>query len=394
MRKPAIKSPSFHALPIVVLTLGLACHGAPGSGTQAGDPGASTPARGAELSARERQAIVAQLERRGVPAADLTFHQRRVFVQGDAFLYADDVLGWASRGSLDKGRVPTRVALDASGFPDCSVAACGGVSPAQYARAAQPGELAFRRPDTTRTYFLVIADTAPSYFTEAPADAGTPVPGGILGAAAAAIVEASPSDCLESSLFRVLRESEYDGLPGAVREAGYAVRITTGQFFEVCSRAAVACANLPRLEGESVDAGPNPRLRFGDHVAFVDTALVTPTSALVELDAYAIGVATHELLHTLGVGHPQPSSLGEQVVPGTASGQDHDSIMQASSSSPTWHPTLQADDRALLAQLYSPPCGYSAEFRIISAGSADAGFAAEASRSTVLEAGIDPLGTD
>jgi len=392
----AIEISSLQSLPLVALALGLGCRSAPapGADSMTGElrDGSPAPGTGA-LSARERSAIVTRLEMSGVPAGDVTFHGRRVFVQSDAFSYADDLLQ-SSVPTLDKGSVPTRVALDASGFPDCSAAACGGVAPVQYARAAGAGELSFWRPDTTRTYFLVVEDAAPSYFTETPADAGAHAAGGILGAAAAAIVGASTSDCLEPALFRVLRESEYRALPPSTREAGYAVRITTGPFFEVCSRAAVACANLPRLDA-GADAGANARLRFGDHIAFVDTALVTPTSALVELSDYAIGVATHELLHTLGLGHPQPSSLGEQVVPGTASGEAHASIMHASSSSLSWHPTLQADDRALLEQLYSRPCEYSADFRSITAGGiADAAVDAAESGSAAPDTGAGALAPD
>jgi hypothetical protein len=270
----------------------------------------------------------------------------------------------ATGGLVDKGRVPTQLGLGSSGFPDCSVATCGDVAPVQYALgAADPDNMFFRRPDTTKTYFLVVDDSAPDYFTITPPGQGAA--GGIVGRAAALIENASASDCLGSTLFTVLRNSEFQALPLATRQANYATQIRTGDFFEVCSGSAVGCANLPRVTSVQVNGVSTQRLRFGDRINFVDTGLVEPTTALVELSAYTIGVAAHELLHTLGFGHTVLGVLEERAVPGTEENPAHPSIMQASSDDTNHRDTPQPDDILQLNQLYAGSCGFDDGFRLI-----------------------------
>src|SRR5690349_845726 len=131
------------------------------------------------LDAAERAQILEYLARRGVPAAEVSFGGRLVFVQRDAFLYADDILAERTRDLaatvVDKGRVPTLLARDTSGFANCSVESCGPLAPVQYAAlerdAGDAGAMFFRRPDTTRPYFLVVDDEAPPFFTVTPASA-------------------------------------------------------------------------------------------------------------------------------------------------------------------------------------------------------------------------------
>lgn len=365
------------------------------------------PVGGAPVEAVSEQAlIVAYLGRLGVAPGDVRFGGRRVFLQQDAFLYADDLL--ASAGSVDKGRVPTSLAPN-SGFSGCGVDVCGALAPVQFAAPIEPdaggaadggdaggvgakASLRFWRPDTTRAYFLVVDDAAPEFFTRTPpsADAGviheaatlsnagdagigsdagqearSLAASGIIGAAAAQIVDASASDCLAPGLFRVLRSQEYLALPAAERDAGYRIDVGGSGFFEMCSGAAVACANLPRLAGSANGGGEAPRLRFGDRIDIVDTALVQPTTAVVEFGAYGIGVAAHELLHTLGFGHVLPQLLGDVVVPGTAAGDGQLSIMHSSGSHPNFRSTLQADDVLTLSKLYGGECEYREQARLI-----------------------------
>ena len=73
----------------------------------------------------------------------------------------------------------------------------------------------------------------------------------------------------------------------------------------------------------------------------------------------------HELLHILGFGHPITGVLQKTVVPRSAAGRDHLSVLHGSSSDLNYRGTLQTDDLLMLSQLYAGNCEYSDELRLI-----------------------------
>lgn len=324
-----------------------------------------------ELSEEERDVLDNYFETTGASSEGLEFFGRLVALQGDGYLFADDILpaaywlGASVDESLEKGKVPTQLSLAGSGFPNCPPAVCGTSAPVQFAFGTLPPQnLAFRRPDTTRTYYLVVEDAAPSFFTNG---AG----GGLVGQAATAIENALSNDCLSGSLFTVLRNSAYQALPLSTRQANYRTRIIHGEFSSVCGGGAVGCANFPRMASVTLDGVTVSRLRFGDRVGLVTVSLNPPgepTTALIATNEYSVGILTHELLHTMGFAHPDVpgGAIEPRVVPGTASGTTHLSIMYgATVQNPNYRATPQLDDRTMMTKLYSGSCGYSSSFRTV-----------------------------
>ena len=101
-------------------------------------------------------------------------------------------------------------------------------------------------------------------------------------------------------------------------------------------------------------------MRFGDRIG-----ITTAQGGITSVIPVNIGTIAHELLHAMGLGHPEVGVFEEQAVPGTQNGVDFRSIMHSSTDDPLRANSLQVDDLQMLVKLYSGNCAYSPNFRLI-----------------------------
>ena len=183
-------------------------------------------------------------------------------------------------------------------------------------------------------------------------------------------VVAAADDCITSGTLSVILRSDWDAL--GVAQAPYAaIFVYRGSQASACpfsDDAVHGCAVVPLLQNMAINwqGGFQNRIAPGYAIGLVDTS-VTGT------DESSVATATHELLHTLGLGH----TYGDQAiffpVPGTAGVSTPTSIMRPRgttnnppclSTDPCAHSLhMSPDDKFSLDTLYSPQPGAVVRFR-------------------------------
>jgi hypothetical protein len=299
------------------------------------------------LSATEREAVQTTLLAAGFREADLQFHGRMIELGGDAYLDADDLL--RERETVEKGQLLSQVETN-------------GGAPHLYARQVD-AHTEFWRPDVSFGYRLIVEDNVPQFVMTA------------LQAAATAIANVGSGDCLNGGTFTPIRRTAFNAIDPLVKPTLYQVPVVYSSTACSPSTSAIACALLPRFERhviQPLQGQTEDRMRFGTRLGIVSTKVTSDT-------ADHRGALIHELLHLMGVVHPQAeqtedtglisATVQKIVVHGTQSGTNYPSVMHSTASNPNWQNTLQPDDIKVLLTLYSnyqdgrSPCGYFAGFR-------------------------------
>lgn len=241
---------------------------------------------------------------------------------------------------------------DASGFPGEDGAPN---RPDQYARD-EYGELFVLRPDTERTYYIVLPDAAPAWIFDA------------FVAATDDLESASPDDCLSHSVFVPTRESGYRELTPAALLGSSAIDVEYSE--GACDGLAAGCANAPRFEDFSPSAsGSERRLRFGTFIGLESTYDGTDSDDAPELtSSTARAIVLHELSHTLGFSHPrytlEPDVVPEDLrVPTTSQGTVPSMMLPTTSRLGLSSEVVTADDRRALEKTYAGQCDYSTDWR-------------------------------
>jgi hypothetical protein len=346
----------------------------------------------ATLSPTEERAVLASLAAVGVPAADIEFRGRWVVHEGDMLLDADELLaGSMPEAYSEKGRFYSGTNVATSGMLDCSyVPQCGGIAPTQMSRL-QGSQFQYKRPDTTFTYYLVINPKAGIDASE------TATLASWLAGAVGRIFNASPTDCLQSTLFQVVTLAQYQALtnPGWHFVTNI-IPYENNSANPPCSIGAGGCANLAGDRYikffDSTQTILSPRLRFGDRVGLnMDTLeLVESRRSLPTTDPNfnpngAVGVILHELMHTMGYAHTaggEPATVLQ--VPGSSpdsnpnfnnasvpAGRKGSVMRTALSDMDRWAcqagesglQCLPLDDEILLTKIYNGSCAFSTAFR-------------------------------
>jgi hypothetical protein len=302
---------------------------------------------GATLSADERALIEQRLAASGAETENLRF-VGRLILDGDVYFDADGLLGPAERDeatdseATEKGKVNSlvssapsidNVAIAPSLFAqerfcnsddDCFVEnSCGSLKRNRCATSLQ-----FWRPKIDGTVVYVVP-TNQTFLKRA------------FQAALTNIANAA-NDCLGTNL-TVMLQSEWDQFPN--RATTPVIFVRYGAESTVCpgTTGAAACAIYPRFVDFTINGARAtfmvPGIRIG-----VDSADFRSDSP------EAIGAIMHEVLHTLGLAHPEEGTATSLLVPGTSSSSTPQSIMRASNGGLV----LRAEDKDMIDTLYSP----------------------------------------
>lgn len=253
---------------------------------------------------------------------------------------------------VDKAELLTLT--DGRGFPDAD----GPPNrPDQYARE-EDSELFFLRPDTERSYYVVIPDDAPDWIFDA------------FVLATGDIEAASADDCLGPSVFVPMRDGAYRAIAPLELAGSSAIDVEYSE--EACDGLAAGCANAPRLEDLSLSASESERrLRFGTFIGLESTYDGADTDTTPDLTpSTARAIVLHELSHTLGFSHPrytlEPDLVPEELrVPTTAQGTVPTMMLPTTGGLGLSSEVVTADDRRALAKTYAGQCEYSPEWRSI-----------------------------
>lgn len=323
-----------------------------------------------ELSEGERNAITTALEADGFLREQISFVGANLFIDDMSF-NAESALARLRSETVEKGKVLNQIVTDIFGRTSLVSSRDVQAAPARYASQDENEEFLFDRPEVESPFLrvIVLADNTPQRIVTAFRDA------------VAEIGNASDLDCLGSDFLRVMTRSEFDDsfgnrpfdVPPRVTEVAYGPGI--------CGASASGCAQFPRIENVALaPASPFPgggggvsqrRFLFGGFIG-IDSNQVTPTSA-------EFSTITHELMHAIGIAHPQqdefPSgtTAAKLVVPDTESADSgYRSIMAlrrvGGAANPDRVFNLSADDIDTIRTLYSsaPGCSYQRESIAIS----------------------------
>ena len=175
---------------------------------------------------------------------------------------------------------------------------------------------------------------------------------------AADAVENAADDCITSSIFSVMLQSDWDAL--GIGQADYpAIGVVYGAANVACpsSPNARGCAYLPRFYSMRLPNGTyQHRIGVGFRIG-LDSTFVTDSLA-------GVSTATHELLHTLGLAHTYVDEEEDRTpitVPGTRGIGAQFSIMRQYGN-PYRSDAMGPDDILTLDVLYSPSPGGSCAF--------------------------------
>lgn len=326
------------------------------------------------LSEGERELVLASLEERGVPRAEVSFDGANVLVQD--VVYGGEPLVAALRGgTVDKGKVLAQVVTQVLGVHDTTLVQPEEVVGAPTLYASQPvnDQFSFDRPevDPKFEHVLVLADDVPGEIVQE------------FERSVAEIGNASEADCLSPTFLEVLTRSEFDArfasrpftVPPRVTEVVYTA--------EVCGGRSLGCTQFPHAEdvvltAPTADGEPGTQQRrvlVGSFIG-INAAFITPGSE-------EFSTITHELLHALGVAHPVVEQFAngavaaKLVVPGTATLDGGFPSIMAFRTTADRTFNLSPDDVDTIETLYTdaPGCEYQSAPLLISANapSADAG---------------------
>jgi hypothetical protein len=122
----------------------------------------------------------------------------------------------------------------------------------------------------------------------------------------------------------------------------------------------IACGLYPRDETREFEVGlSSTRMIPGPRIG-INSALVTSANASTR-----VGSLTHEILHNLGLAHPDNSGSAGAVVAGSSCAASVLSIMRSNGG----NGVIENDDRKTIDALYSPvpggSCFYSRSLKVI-----------------------------
>jgi hypothetical protein len=282
-----------------------------------------------QLSEQERAIVEAALIARGTELSQARIVGRMI-AKDDAYESADDILDMA-RASVEKGLVSHEAEND-------------------YARL-NGTVFEMRKPYFGRYHIkIVVPNTTIQALMNQAVDA----------------IENAADDCITSSTFSVMLQSDWDALQ--VGQADYpSIRIVYGPQDVACplndpTEPTYACANLPSFYSMRLPNNTSQhRLGVGYRIGV--------NSALVINDSAGVSTMTHELLHTLGFEHTyDDGKLNEDDepferirIPGTMGAQAPTSIMDQRGT-PTRSRTMSSDDIISLDTVYSPKPGGTCAF--------------------------------
>jgi hypothetical protein len=310
-----------------------------------------------EISAVERHAIIDLLAEQGVDEREVSFSGANVFVN-DVSFSAEPILEQLRARTVEKGKVLSQTITSLIGTHDTDLVFPATIvgAPVTYARQASNAEFRFNRPevDTTFPHVIVLADNVPARIFQAFRDS------------IAEIGNAAGDDCLSPTFLRVISRSDFDS-EFADEPFDTQPRVTEVVYSPaICGSNALGCTQFPRLENV-VLSPPSPiggggitqnRFLFGGYIG-IDSNQVTPASA-------EFSTITHELMHLIGIAHPQADefrtggAVAKLVVLGTEADDDgFDSIMALRGTGDRVF-TLSADDTDTIRTLYNAAlnCSY------------------------------------
>lgn len=307
------------------------------------------------LSPEERSTVESLLQEQGVDLGEVTFSGRFV-VMGDAYLDADALLRPATEDEdevgVDKGRTYS-LGRAGSGAVIPDLVQVLPAEPGQsFPRAPHlfsqifNGVYQWMRPDIQGVSIIVPNGASASFL----------VP--LFQQAAANVVNAA-TDCLTGITVRT--QAQYDALLDVEKVVIKPIFVRYGS--NVCLNAGATtngCAIFPRKETREFEVNfSQTRLVPGNRIGIISTR-VTPTkyagkTCINQADCtkYNVGILTHELLHTLGLGHSSDTQSSVRVI-GTEGGSFTPSVMQGfCEGSCLFTPALSADDKKTIDTLYS-----------------------------------------
>lgn len=321
---------------------------------------------GSSLADAERLDLEHLFDQAGIQPGDVKLVGRLV-LEEDVYTVADDVLALSDQlGVVEKGRVLGETFPTTVGTPGGLESAASTI----YARVSG-GNFQFFRPYVTGN-ILYVVPTNNFLLT--------------LMTTIVRSVNDTATDCLTNGASGTLRagtEANYAALSTTAKQQATKVTITHGPLATVCpgAPASVAgCALAPRkINILHLDGVTRSTMTAGGRIGLVNTS-----TAVSGTDGRSRRIATHELLHTLGIAHPfqslgDPNGDGQPdgiQVPGTSTSTTVLSVMQNGCIPATTNcnvanpPTccniaatnLSTEDTDMIDTLYSPQAGGSCAY--------------------------------
>ena len=286
----------------------------------------------APLSQEDRLAVEERLSELGIAPNEVEFSGRLAAI-GDAYLDLDSLLGPAPE-EIEKGRtfaaVDTRPEI--AGLP---------IAPVKFSQIPN-GTYQWMRPDISSSVSIVIQNGAAASFLIS------------VFQQAAANIAGAANDCLTNTTFIVRTQADYDALSFDEKNRTKPIFVNYGSLSTTCPAGTAStngCSIYPRKETRDFDFNvSSTRLVPGSRIGIVSSRVTTN-------HPNKLGIVTHELLHTLGLGHIFDSDTSAPVV-GTQSSRFTTSVMQEAgntlcTSGCLFVNTPSADDIDTIDTLYS-----------------------------------------
>lgn len=287
------------------------------------------------LTAEEKAYVSEQLAEAGATLPDSVF-VGRTLQMGDAFLDLEPI--------LERREEKGRVVLDAG-----------------YITERAGGELAFSRPQAGDEVWLVVPQSLRATFQQAVRD----------------IANVSANDCLGPDFVNIKSPGELsDRRASEVEQTGqildFGIMVTQVHADVTRCPGLAGCADFPSTFNVTT-APPVPAIGFlGESERVFGLG---PNISIDPSDPNLLHLVTHELLHSLGLGHTREEiRFRKGLIPGTQAGDDgYLSIMHARAlvdaegnfvrdaagnliANPDSSLTISVDDADAIATLYAPPC--------------------------------------